>query len=219
MATSLPGTGAPAPSSIRLLLVDDHPLVRDGLRARLEVVPGFEVAGEASNAEQARALLDELHPTLVLMDVGMKGVNGIELTALLLEREPSLLVLMLSMYDNPEYVQRALQAGARGYLLKDSPASEIIAAIEAVAAGGTFLSPAVSRRLFRNQTPRPVLSSRECEILAALARGLSSKHIAREMDVSVRTVEAHRQSIKRKLSLEGQAELIKYAVEHAGKLG
>ena len=219
MASSLPGPGAPATPAIRLLLVDDHPLVRDGLRARLEVVPGFEVAGEASNAEEARALLDELHPTLVLMDVGMKGINGIELTAMLLEREPALLVLMLSMYDNPEYVQRALQAGARGYVLKDSPASEIIAAIEAVAAGGTFLSPAVSRRLFRNQTPRPVLSSRECEILAALARGLSSKHIAREMDVSVRTVEAHRQSIKRKLSLEGQAELIKYAVEHAGKLG
>ncbi len=219
MANSLPGSDAPATSAIRLLLVDDHPLVRDGLRARLEVVPGFEVAGEASNADEARTLLDELRPTLVLMDVGMKGVNGIELTAQLLEREPSLLVLMLSMYDNPEYVQRALQAGARGYVLKDSPASEIIAAIEAVAAGGTFLSPAVSRRLFRNQTPRPVLSSRECEILAALARGLSSKHIAREMDVSVRTVEAHRQNIKRKLSLEGQAELIKYAVEHAGKLG
>jgi len=218
MATPLPSASAAAPPPIRLLLVDDHPLVRDGLRARLEAVPGFEVAGEASNADEAQAQLAALRPTLVLMDVGMKGVNGIELTALLLEREPSLLVLMLSMYDNPEYVQRALQAGARGYVLKDSPASEIIAAIEAVAAGGTFLSPAVSRRLFRNQTPRPVLSSRECEILAALARGLSSKQIAREMDVSVRTVEAHRQSIKRKLALEGQAELIKYAVEHAGKL-
>jgi DNA-binding NarL/FixJ family response regulator len=219
MASSSPGLDSPRASPIRLLLVDDHPLVRDGLRARLEVVPGLEVAGEASNAEEAQAQLESLHPTLVLMDVGMKGVNGIDLTAALLEREPSLLVLMLSMYDNPEYVQRALQAGARGYVLKDSPASEIIAAIEAVAGGGTFLSPAVSRRLFRNQTPRPVLSSRECEILAALARGLSSKHIAREMDVSVRTVEAHRQNIKRKLSLEGQAELIKYAVEHAGKLG
>ena len=219
MATSLPDGAAASASTIRLLLVDDHPLVRDGLRARLEAVPGFEVAGEASNADEAHAQLAGLRPTLVLMDVGMKGVNGIELTAQLLEREPSLMVLMLSMYDNPEYVQRALQAGARGYVLKDSPASEIIAAIEAVAAGGTFLSPAVSRRLFRNQTPRPVLSSRECEILAALARGLSSKHIAREMDVSVRTIETHRQNIKRKLSLEGQAELIKYAVEHAGKLG
>jgi DNA-binding NarL/FixJ family response regulator len=212
---SPPPAKAP-PLSIRLMLVDDHPLVRDGLRARLEAVPGFAVVGEAANADQAHAQLDALRPTLVLMDVGMKGVNGIDLTAALLEREPSLLVLMLSMYDNPEYVQRAMQAGARGYVLKDSPASEIIAAIEAIAGGGTFLSPAVSKRLFRNQTPRPLLSARESEILSALARGLASKQIAREMDVSVRTVEAHRQSIKRKLGLEGQAELIKYAVEHAG---
>ena len=211
---------APTPTApIRLLLVDDHPLVRDGLRARLEAVPGFEVAGEAGNAAEAQAQVDALKPQLVLMDVGMKDVNGIDLTAQLLAREPALQVLMLSMYDNPEYVQRALLAGARGYVLKDSPASEIIAAIEAVAGGGTFLSPAVSKRLFRNQAPRPVLSLCEGEILSALARGLSSKLIAREMDVSVRTVEAHRQSIKRKLSLDGQAELIKYAVEHAGTLG
>jgi DNA-binding NarL/FixJ family response regulator len=207
----------PQVSPIRLMLVDDHPLVRDGLRARLEAVPGFQVVGEAGNADEAHAQLESLHPAIVLMDVGMKGVNGIDLTAALLVREPELLVLMLSMYDNPEYVQRAMQAGARGYVLKDSPASEIIAAIEAIAGGGTFLSPAVSKRLFRNQAPRPLLSSRESEILSALARGLSSKQIAREMDVSVRTVEAHRQNIKRKLSLEGQAELIKYAVEHAGQ--
>ena len=207
----------PAAPTIRLLLVDDHPLVRDGLRARLEVVPRFEVVGEAGNADEARAQVAALSPSLVLMDVGMKGTNGIDLTAALLASDPTLLVLMLSMYDNPEYVQRAMQAGARGYVLKDAPASEIVAAIEAVAGGGTFLSPAVSRRLFRNQAPRPLLSARESEILSALARGLASKQIAREMDVSVRTVEAHRQSIKRKLSLEGQAELIKYAVEHAGK--
>jgi DNA-binding NarL/FixJ family response regulator len=205
----------PPPARIRLLLVDDHPLVRDGLRARLEGVPGFEIAGEAGDAAEAQARVDALRPGLVLMDVGMKDVNGIDLTAQLLERDPGLQVLMLSMYDNPEYVQRAMQAGARGYVLKDSPASEIVAAIEAIAAGGTFLSPAVSKRLFRNQAPRPLLSSRESQILSALARGLSSKLIAREMDVSVRTVEAHRQSIKRKLALEGQAELIKYAVEHA----
>ena len=207
----------PQPPSIRLMLVDDHPLVRDGLRARLEAVPGFEVVAEAGNADEAHAQLEAWHPSLILMDVGMKGVNGIDLTTALLERQPELLVLMLSMYDNPEYVQRAMQAGARGYVLKDAPASEIIAAIEAVTGGGTFLSPAVSRRLFRNQAPRPLLSSRESEILSALARGLSSKQIAREMNVSVRTVETHRQSIKRKLDLAGQAELIKYAVEHAGQ--
>jgi len=216
--TSAPASAdKPPPSSIRLMLVDDHPLVRDGLRARLEAVPGFEVVAEAGNADEAHAQLEAVQPSLILMDVGMKGVNGIELTTALLERQPRLLVLMLSMYDNPEYVQRAMQAGARGYVLKDAPASEIIAAIEAVAGGGTFLSPAVSKRLFRNQAPRPLLSARESEILSALARGLSSKQIAREINVSVRTVEAHRQNIKRKLDLAGQAELIKYAVEHAGQ--
>ena len=219
MAFADPPPDMPAAATIRLLLVDDHPLVRDGLRMRLEAVPGFEVVGEAGNASEARERMAALKPSLVLMDVGMKDVNGIDLTAMLLAREPALQVLMLSMYDNPEYVQRAMQAGARGYVLKDAPASEIIAAIEAVAGGGTFLSPAVSKRLFRNQAPRPLLSSRESQILSALARGLSSKQIAREMDVSVRTVETHRQSIKRKLSLEGQAELIKYAVEHAGTHG
>jgi len=206
------------PPPIRLLLIDDHPLVRDGLRARLASVPGFEVVGEAGSAAEAQQQVLMHQPTLVLMDVGMRDMNGIDLTALLLGQHPGLQVLMLSMYDNPEYVQRALQAGARGYVLKDAPASDIVSAIGAVASGGTFLSPAVSKRLFRNQAPRPVLSMRESEILTGLAKGLSSKQLARDMDLSVRTVEAHRQNIKRKLGLAGQAELIKYAVEHAGEL-
>jgi len=207
---------AAASAPIRIALVDDHPLVRDGLRLRLGAVPEFAVVGEAGDAREALALLAHTAVDIVLMDVGMKEVNGIELAADLLQRQPGLRVLMLSMYDNPEYVQRALQAGAQGYVLKDAPASEIVAAIQAVAGGGTFLSPAVSRRLFRAQTPRPLLSPRESEVLAALGRGESSKQIAAAMDLSVRTVEAHRQNIKRKLNLDGQAELIKYAVEHAG---
>jgi len=200
---------------VRLMLVDDHPLVRDGLRARLGSVPGLEVVAEAGSADEAQLRLVETSPDLVLMDVGMKGMNGIDLAALLIERRPELRVLMLSMYDNPEYVQRAMRAGASGYVLKDAPAEEIVTAIAVVQAGGTFLSPAVSKRLFRNQAPRPVLSPRESEILSALGRGESSKQIARALDLSVRTVETHRQNIKRKLDLEGQAELIKYAVEHA----
>jgi DNA-binding NarL/FixJ family response regulator len=214
-----PMESPPVRPPVRLLLVDDHPLVRDGLRARLSAVPGFEVVGEAGTADEAMAQVVGLMPQLVLMDVGMKEVNGIDLTARLVELHPALQVLMLSMYDNPEYVQRALQAGARGYVLKDAPAAEIVAAIEAVAGGGTFLSPAVSKRLFRNQAPKPVLSTRESQILSALAKGLSSKQIARDLGLSVRTVEAHRQNIKRKLELEGQAELIKYAVEHAREFG
>jgi DNA-binding NarL/FixJ family response regulator len=202
-------------SAVRLFLVDDHPLVRDGLRARLDPLPGIEILGEAGSAAEALTLIERLQPDLVLADVGMKDMNGIELAALLQQRQPAVRVVMLSMYDNPEYVQQALQAGARGYVLKDAPAAEIVAAIDAVSAGGTFLSPAVSQRLFRNQAPKPLLTPRESEILSALGRGASSKQIARDLGLSVRTVEAHRQSIKRRLGIEGQAELIKYAVEHA----
>ncbi|MDM0073487.1 response regulator transcription factor [Variovorax sp. J2P1-59] len=203
---------------VRLFLVDDHPLVRDGLRARLSPLPQIEIVGEAASAAEALALIDKLRPDLVLADVGMKEVSGIDMAAMLQERQPEVRVVMLSMYDNPEYVQQALQAGARGYVLKDAPASEIVAAIDAVSAGGTFLSPAVSKRLFRNQAPKPLLTPRESEILSALGRGASSKEIAQELGLSVRTVEAHRQSIKRRLDIEGQAELIKYAVEHSRKI-
>ncbi|MFT4266678.1 MAG: response regulator transcription factor [Xenophilus sp.] len=209
----------PRPAPVRLFLVDDHPLVRDGLRARLDGLPGLRIVGEAGSAAEALAQLDALRPDLLLLDVGMKDMNGIELAALLLQRPAPPHVVMLSMYDNPEYVQRALQAGARGYVLKDAPASEIVAAIEAVAAGGTFLSPAVSKKLFRNQAARPLLTPRESEILSGLGRGESSKQIARRLGLSVRTVDAHRQSIKRRLGIEGQAELIKYAVEHTQRFG
>lgn len=206
-------------SPIRILIVDDHPMVREGLVARLQAVPRFDVVGEAGNRAEALAQLGTTQPDVVLMDVGLKDANGIALGAEMLAVRPSIKLLMFSMYDNPEYVQRALTAGARGYVLKDAPAQEIVSAIDAAAAGGTFLSAAVSGRLFRGQAPKPVLTPRESEILSALGRGASSKQIARELDLSVRTVEAHRQSIKRKLELDGQAELIRYAVEHAREPG
>lgn len=209
---------APEPP-LGILLVDDHPMVRDGVRARLASVPHLEVVGEAGSAAEAVERVTTLQPAMVLLDVGMKGTNGIELAALLLQRQPALHVLMFSMFDNPEYVQRALQAGARGYVLKDAPAAEILAAIEVVAQGGTYLSTGVSKRLFRGQAPRPMLSPRESEILSALGRGESSKQIAKALGLSVRTVETHRQNIKRKLDIEGQAELIKYAVEHGRQVG
>lgn len=202
---------------LRILLVDDHPLVREGLRARLQAGGGCEVTAEAGNAEAAMQALLREQPDLVLMDVGLKGseANGIELAAQMIRRCPELRVLMFSMYDNPEYVQRALQAGARGYVLKDAAADELLAAIEAVRSGGTFLSPGVTRRLFRAQAPKPLLTPRESEILSAMARGESSKQIARALDLSVRTVETHRQNIKRKLELDSPAELMRYALEHA----
>lgn len=131
-----------------------------------------------------------------------------------LGQHPKLLVLMLSMYDNPEYVNRAMQSGARGYVLKDAPSGEIIAAIQAIVNGKTFLSEALTGRLFRAQTPRPLLSVREAKILNCMAKGLANKQIAQALGLSTRTVETHRHNIKRKLHLEGQAELMKYAVEH-----
>jgi DNA-binding NarL/FixJ family response regulator len=203
----------------RVLLVDDHPLVREGLKARLSAVAGLEVVGEAGNANDTFAVVTQSQPDLVLMDIGMKDVNGIELTAELLAIHPQLRVLMLSMYDNPEYVNRAMQAGARGYVLKDAPSDEIVNAISAIAAGQVYLSAAISGRQLRAQTPRPVLSLRECEILAGIGKGQASRQIAQDLGLSVRTVETHRQNIKRKLNLDGQAELIKYAVEHSGDLG
>ncbi len=202
---------------IRVLLVDDHPLVREGLAARMEGVADIEVVGQAGDAEQALLRLADCRPRVVLTDIGMPGRNGIELAALMLAREPGLIVVMLSMYDNIEYAQRALAAGARGYVLKDSPSAEILAAIRAVAAGGTYLSPALAQRMFRAPAQRPLLSEREQAILALIGQGQSSKQIARALDIGVRTVETHRQSIRRKLDLGGQAELIRYAVEFAAR--
>lgn len=199
---------------MRILLVDDHPLVREGVRTLIQNQPGHEVVGEAPDAVTALQRVAELRPQLVLTDIGMKHTNGITLTAQIRAQWPDTAVIVLSMYDNPEYVHQAMQAGARGYVLKDAPSSDIVEAIAAVAAGGTFLSESVARPVTRSDDPRPLLSEREAEILNCLARGLSSKQIAADHDLSVRTVETHRQNIRRKLRIEGQAELIRYAVEH-----
>ncbi|MDR5754594.1 MULTISPECIES: response regulator transcription factor [unclassified Caballeronia] len=203
----------------RLVLIDDHPLVRDGLRARLEAAPHLTVIGEAGNAAEALALAaDEANPPdLALMDVGMAGMSGIELAALFHERFPAIRVLMLSMHDNAEYVTQAVRAGASGYVLKDSPATEILQAIDAVLAGKTFFSAGLAMRMIQAryaETPLERLTPRERDILDALAEGLSSKQIAQQHGLSVRTVETHRLNLKRKLDIDGQAELIKFAVEH-----
>lgn len=199
---------------MRILIVDDHPLVRDGVRSLLCGQPSCEVVGEAGDADEAFLRVAELRPELVLTDIGMKHTSGITLTARLRAEHPEVAVLILSMYDNPDYVHQAMQAGARGYVLKDAPSSDILAAIDAIGAGGTFLSASLTPPASHGDDPRPRLSEREAEILNCLARGLSSKQIAAEYQLSVRTVETHRQNIRRKLKIEGQAELIRYAVEH-----
>ncbi|MGC3962601.1 MAG: response regulator transcription factor [Rhodocyclaceae bacterium] len=198
---------------IRLLLIDDHPLVRDGVRARLETVTHFEIVGEAGDANEALAVVAHTRPDLVLMDINMRGTNGIELTRQLLAQAPQTRVVMLTMHDQPQYVIEAFRAGARGYVLKDSPAQEIITAIESVMAGRRYYSPGVADALAQAAAPAPDLTQRERDILALLADGLSNKEIAARLALSVRTVETHRLNIKRKLDLEGPASLVKFAVE------
>ena len=211
--------------AIRLLLIDDHPLVRDGLRLRLETVPQLRVVGEAGNAAAAQAFLAACLaedpqggtlPHLALMDLNMPGVGGLELTALLHERYPQIAVLVLSMHDNPEYMLQAVKAGARGYLLKDEPAQEIVTAIGAVMAGRSYFSAAVAVRLTQATAPATMLTQRERDVLRHIASGEANKQIAQALGLSVRTVETHRLNIKRKLGIDGQAELIKYAVENRG---
>ena len=200
---------------INILLVDDHPLVRDGLRARLEAVPHFRVVAEADEADDALHQARQCAVDLVLMDINMRGVSGIEATAQFREQFPTIAVLILSMHDKLEYVSQAMQAGARGYVLKDAPGKDIVMAIETVMAGGIYYSAALARQLARPLVQDNQLTVREQEVLQQLAKGQSNKQIARTLDLSVRTVETHRLNIKRKLGIEGQAELIKYAVQHA----
>ena len=155
-------------------------------------------------------------PQLALMDLNMPGVGGLELTAQLHERYPQIAVLVLSMHDNAEYMVQAVRAGARGYLLKDEPAQEIIAAIDTVMTGRNYFSAAVSLRLSQASAPATLLTQRERDVLRHIASGHANKQIAQALGLSVRTVETHRLNIKRKLGIDGQAELVKYAVENRG---
>ena len=201
---------------VKILLVDDHPLVRDGQRARLEAAPHLRVVGEAGSGQEALELAGRCQPDLVLMDVNMRGGSGIDATARLTARYPGIAVLILSMHDKPEYVSQAMQAGARGYVLKDAPGKDIVLAIETVMGGGIYYSAALARQLASPLAADNQLTSREQEVLRHIAAGQSNKQIARELDLSVRTVETHRLNIKRKLGIEGQAELIRFAVQRAG---
>jgi DNA-binding NarL/FixJ family response regulator len=199
---------------VHIMLVDDHPLVRDGLRARLEAVAHFRVVAEADSGLDALALAGSTRIDLVLMDITMRDGSGIEATARLYANYPDIAVLILSMHDKLEYVTQAMQAGARGYVLKDAPGKDIVLAIDTVMAGGIYYSAAVARQLARPAMQDNQLTSREQEVLHHIANGESNKQIARALDLSVRTVETHRLNIKRKLGIEGQAELIKFAVQH-----
>ena len=200
---------------VHLLIVDDHPLVRDGLRARLETIPHFKITGEAGSAEEALQMAARVPINLILMDINLGSSSGITLTARFTREYPDIAIIMLSMQEKAEYVAQAIQAGARAYVLKDAPATEIIDAIDSVIAGKNYFSSGLltqSEQFPEKQIPTQILTQRELGILKSIATGKSNKHIARELDLSVRTVETHRLNIKRKLNIEGQADLIRYAL-------
>ncbi|WP_300652144.1 response regulator transcription factor [Pseudomonas sp.] len=204
---------SPHPEPIRVALVDDHELVRDGLRALLTAMPQLEVVGEASSGAEALILVGQVRPDLLLVDIGMKDMTGLQLTETLCRQYPGMQILILSMYDHAEYVTSSIRAGARGYVLKDAASWEIVAAIDAIAAGGSYYSADLLEKTVSPPAADDELTPREREVLQMLVQGLSNKAIARLLDISVRTIETHRLSIRRKLGVDTPAGLVKYALE------
>ncbi|WP_196259097.1 response regulator transcription factor [Pelagibacterium limicola] len=206
-----------ARSPIRVLLVDNHPLVLDGLKAILETYDHIEVVGAAPSARIALDLAQKNAPDVVLMDINMPELNGLDAIELFKEQTPSTRLLMLSMHDSREYISTSVMYGASGYILKDVSTEEILKAIETVAAGGTFFSTGVSDVLLERgahaQKGR-ALTTREQDILLLVAAGKSNKDVAATLNISARTVETHRKNIKKKLGIATTAGLTRYAIEN-----
>ena len=210
-------------TKIRVLLTDDHTLFRQGLRTLLEGEPDIEVAGEAANAADAVALAEQLRPDVVLMDIGMTGMSSFEATRQIRKERPETKILFLSMYDDEDYLAESVEIGASGYILKESPAEQLLSAIREVYRGGNYLSPRLLTRLvddFRMQSRSPMrqprfgtLTKREREIMKLLAEGKSVKEIATGYDLSVKTVEAHKFNLMRKLDIHNKAQLVQYAIQ------
>ncbi|GGB32040.1 DNA-binding response regulator [Roseibium aquae] len=203
---------------VTVLLADDHELVRDGIRARLSKVDLLQVVGEATNGREAVELAGALLPDVVLMDVSMPLLNGLEAAEAIRDRYPKIAVLILSIYDNPEYVRGVVRCGAKGYILKDISASEMITAITSVAKGGYYFSAAIGPTLVGARPGTPVndpygLTEREREVLRAIAQGLPNKEVAKTLGISVRTVEAHRLNLREKVGSKNAAQLYKVAQE------
>src|SRR5581483_3665895 len=208
-------------AKIRILLTDDHTLFREGIRTLLAAEPDMEVIGEASNASDSVNLAARLHPDLVLMDIGMQGASCFEGTRQIRRFNPEAKVLFLTMYDDEDYVAQCVEAGANGYILKDSPSEELLEAIRQVAQGGSYLSSKVLGHLVadchsrdKQRVPRfGTLTRREIEILKMLAEGLSVRETAHTLNLSVKTVEAHKFNLMRKLDLHNKAQLVQYAIQ------
>ena len=210
---------AAASSPIRVLLVDDHALVRAGIRSLLGAMTNVHVVGEAASGEEALAIAEREHPDVVLMDIAMKGISGLEATARLRERDPGIRVVILSMHSGEEYVLQALRAGAAGYLLKDAATGELELALRSVIRGESWLSPAVSRQVVEGyvqrvggESPAEVLTARQREVLSLIAAGKSTKEIAYALSLSVKTVETHRAQIMERLGIRDVPGLVRYAL-------
>lgn len=203
---------------IRVLLADDHEIVRDGLRRILGAAGDVQVAGEAANGDDALALARANDYDVALLDMSMPGLSGIDLVKRLKAEKPKLKLLVLSMHGEPQYAARALKAGASGYLTKDSAAEQLVGAIRKVAAGGVTMSEAAAAGLLAASTgegpPHSRLSDREFEVFKQLAGGASPTEIARRLHLSVKTVSTHKTRIQEKLGLASTAELVRYALEH-----
>ena len=201
------------------MVVDDHPVVRRGISMCLARQPQLEIVGEAGDGREAIHRARELQPDLILMDIDMPQMNGLAVAEVLRREMPKTKVLILSMHSNTEYVVRIIQSGARGFVLKEAPAEELVRAIEMVNAGEAYFSPDVARVALNKfvqgvgtSPETPVLTNREREVLMLIADGLSNKEIACQLDVGVRTVETHRERIMRKLDIHSVAGLTKYAI-------
>ncbi|MEQ1911442.1 MAG: response regulator transcription factor [Vicinamibacterales bacterium] len=208
---------------VRVFLTDDHTLVRAGIRALLEIMSGVEVVGEADDGIETLALIETLHPDILLVDIAMRGLNGLETAARVSAEHPEVKVIILSMHANEEYVMQALLAGAAGYLLKDSATIELELAIEAVRYGKTYLSPAISRTVIdnylarvsgANRTAADLITPRQRQVLTLVAEGKSTKEIAFALHLSTKTVETHRAQVMERLNIHDVVGLVRYAMRH-----
>jgi len=204
------------PHKIRILLADDHAVVRQGFKLILNQQPDMEVVGEAGDGPETVRLALELKPTLVIMDIAMPRMTGVEGTRRIMENDPSSKVLILSMHKDTVYVRETLRAGAKGYLLKESIDQDLLRAVRAVAQGDGFLSPEVSGTVLKDYTqvedPFDLLTAREREVMQLLAEGKVAKEIATALDISVYTVDAHRGRVMKKLGLHSSAEIVRFAM-------
>ena len=204
---------------LRILLADDHVLFRAGLRALLQGMPNVQIVAEANDGNEAVSLAEQQHPDVVVMDISMKGLNGLDATAQIKTRSPAVRVIILSMHDTADYVARALRAGAAAYLLKDSAEPELELALTAVMRGETYLSPRVSKQVVdgylrgpTDQSPLDLLTPRQRESLKMLAEGLSTKEIAFRFKLSAKTVETHRTQIMERLGIHDVPGLVRFAI-------